>query len=241
MNNPNGPYPGRQLFLGLTADGNPSLAYLVTGRSSQSREKIGTTVENGIRMGPLGNQPYDPLRHYTAVKYDNSNGILVVSNGIQTEAVFETYRLLHNVQSTPTASYMKMLMDGAEAEPDSLHTPRISGVIIKNTLESEPVFILSIKTNSLPAMGRQVIPKPGTMIGISTYEGGLENPQAFDQDSDLPTLGIEGKSPEEIAECIYRISEASYQGEDIRVCAIGGVRQKEGNTWNMAIINRHKN
>jgi len=241
MNNPNGPYPGRQLFLGLTPDGNPSLAYLVTGRSPQSRERVGVTIGSGIRMGPLGNQPYDPLRHYTAVKYDNTNGLVVVSNGIQTEAIFETYRLLYNVESAPAGSYVKMLMDGANAEPDSLHTPRISGVITKNTADSEPVFIISIKTNNAPAMGCQVKPKPGTMIGISTYKGELENPEAFDQDFDLPVLEIEGKTPDEIAKYIYDISEASYRGDDIRVCAIGGVRQKENNTWNMTTVNRHEN
>lgn len=238
MNNPNGPYPGRQLFLGLTADGESTLAYLVTGRSPQSRERMGTTTENGIRMGPLGNQPYDPLRHYTAVKYDNSNGLVVVSNGIQTEAIFETYRLLYNVESAPTESYMKMLMDGANAEPDSLHTPRISGVITRNTTEDELIFIIGIKKEDLPSMGCQVKPYLGTMIGISTYRGELENPAAFDQDSDLPVLEIKAKTPEEIAKYIYSISEASYQGDDIRVCAIGGVYQKENNTWHMAIINR---
>ena len=46
-------------------------------------------------MGPIGNAPYDPLRHYTAVKYDNSIGLMAVSNGIQTEAIFETYKLLY--------------------------------------------------------------------------------------------------------------------------------------------------
>jgi len=240
MNNPNGPYPGRQLFLGLTADGNLSLAYLVTGRSPQSRERMGLRIESGIRMGPLGIQPYDPLRHYTAVKYDNTNGIAVVSNGIQTEAIFQTYQLLYNVKASPTESYIKVLMNGADAEPDSLHTPRITGVITKSSAEAEPIFILSIKTNNVPALGCQVKPEPGTMIGISTYSGELENPKAFDQNSDLPVLELEGKTPRKIAEYIYNISEASQQGDDIRVCAIGGVRPKKDNTWNMAIINRHK-
>ena len=68
-------------------------------------------------------------------------------------------------------------------------------------------------------MGRQVKPEPGTMTGISTYRGELENPEAFDQDSALPVLEIEGETPEDIAEHIYSISEASNQGDDIRVSA----------------------
>ena len=94
MKNPNGPYPGRQLFLGLTKDEKPAFAYLVTGRSPQSRERKAATKENSIIMGPIGKLPYDPLRHYTAVKYDSSIGLLAVSNGIQTEAIYETYKLL---------------------------------------------------------------------------------------------------------------------------------------------------
>ena len=37
--NPNGPYPGRQLFIGMTMSGNPAVVYLVTGRSPASRER----------------------------------------------------------------------------------------------------------------------------------------------------------------------------------------------------------
>ena len=61
MSNPNGPYPGRQLFIGLSADGRASLAYLVTGRSPSSRERMAVPVGNGIVIGPVGQQEYDPL------------------------------------------------------------------------------------------------------------------------------------------------------------------------------------
>ena len=72
---------------------------------------------NKVVMGPIGNQQYDPLRHYTAVEYDHNSGIAVVSNGIQTEATFETYRLLYNTASVPTTDYMEKILDGAGAEP----------------------------------------------------------------------------------------------------------------------------
>jgi len=174
MNNPNGPYPGRQLFLGLTTGGKPCFAYLVTGRSPQSRERKGTPIENTVIMGPIGNQPYDWLRHYSAVKTDNETGLVVVSNGIQTESIFETYRLLFHTGAPPGKGYMKKIMDGARAEPDSLHTPRIAG------------------------------------------------------------------TPQELADFIYGISSATHQGDDIRVCAIGGIRSDDNRTWKLAIINRHQ-
>jgi IMP cyclohydrolase len=97
LNNPNGPYPGRQIFVGLTPDSRPCFAYLVTGRSPESRERKAVANANTIYMGPLGEVAYDPLRHYSAVKYDAKTGILAVSNGIQTEAVYELYKLLFNV------------------------------------------------------------------------------------------------------------------------------------------------
>ena len=48
MNNPNGPYPGRQLFLGITEKGSPAFTYLVTGRSPASRERKATQMKHGI-------------------------------------------------------------------------------------------------------------------------------------------------------------------------------------------------
>jgi len=240
MNNPNGPYPGRQLFLGLTASGKPAFAYLVTGRSPASRERKGTPVENGVIMGPIGNQPYDPLRHYTGVKYDNDIGLLVVSNGIQTEAIFETYKLLYHTDSPLEQVFMETIMTGARYEPDSLHTPRIAGVVVSPAGEADPVYILGIITDKPPANTYRITPGPGTLTGISTYSGDLANPEAFDVKGKLPVVEFKGETPEEIADYIYGISEASHQGDDIRVCAIGGVRSGDNLTWKLAIVNRHK-
>jgi IMP cyclohydrolase len=238
MKNPNGSYPGRQLFLGLTKDEKPAFAYLVTGRSPQSRERKATAKENSIIVGPIGSQPYDWLKHYTAVKYDNAVGLVAVSNGIQTEAIFEMYRLLYNVKSTPTVSYLKKIMEGANSEPDSLKTPRIAGVIASRGVNNKPVFIVSIKTAGKPAFTRSLKPKPGILTGVSTYQGNMENPVPFNTEKGLAELKLNASAPQEIADFVYEISAASYHGDDIRVCAVGGVRS--GNTWKIAFINRHK-
>lgn len=239
MKNPNGPYPGRQLFLGTTKDGKPAFAYLVTGRSPQSRERKATTKGNSVIMGPIGNAPYDPLRHYTAVKYDNSTGLLAVSNGIQTEAIFETYKLLYNVKSKPTAGYLKKIMEGANHEPDSLKTPRIGGIITDFGERIKSAYILSIKTVGKPAFAWQVKTKPGTLYGVAVYRGDMENPGAFNAEKGPTELKIDAETPQELAEYIYEISAATHQGDDIRVCAIGGIRG-EDNAWKIALINRHK-
>jgi IMP cyclohydrolase len=238
MKNPNGPYPGRQLFLGLTKENKPAFAYLVTGRSPQSRERRATVKENSIIMGPIGNAPYDPLRHYTAIKYDNSIGLMAVSNGIQTEAIYEVYKLLYNVKSAPNDSYLKKIMDGANYEADSLKTPRIGGVITNSDDNNNPVCIVSIKTAGKPAFAWSVKPKSGVLLGVSVYNGNMENPEAFRAVKGPAELKCDGKTPQEIADFVYEISAATNQGDDIRVCAIGGVRTD--NTWKVALINRHK-
>jgi IMP cyclohydrolase len=239
MQNPNGPYPGRQLFLGLTKEHKPAFAYLVTGRSSQSRERRATIKGNNIIMGPIGNVPYDPLRHYTAVKFDNNIGLMAVSNGIQTEAIFETYKLLYHVKSKPNSSYLKKIMDGANYEPDSLKTPRISGVITNSIDSNTPVFIISIKTAGKPAFVWSIKPKPGIYYGISTYHGNMEKPRVFKASKGPAKIRFSAITSHEIADYIYDISAATNQGDDIRVCAIGGVRGTN-NTWKIALVNRHK-
>jgi len=240
MKNPNGPYPGRQLLLGLTATGKPCLAYLVTGRSPQSRERKATPKDNSIIMGPIGHQPYDPLRHYTAIKYDNDIGLAVISNGIQTEAIYETYKLLYHTGTQPAKSYLKKLMDGARAEPDSYHTPRIAGIIASHNDKAKPIYIIGIKINELPAQTFQIKPSSGTLIGVSTYQGSMDSPSSFDTGRGLPEVKLSAKTPEELADFIYNISAASYQGDDIRVCAIGGIRSDDNLTWNLALVNRHQ-
>jgi IMP cyclohydrolase len=238
VKNPNGPYPGRQLFLGVTKEERPAFAYLVTGRSPQSRERRVTSRENSIIMGPIGEQPYDPLRHYTAVKHDNDTGLLAVSNGIQTGAIFETYNLLFHTGSAPARSYLKKIMDGARAEPDSLKTPRIAGVITNSTGKTGPIFLMSIKMAGKPAYAWELDFEPGTLAGVSTYRGDMANPEAFDAEGNPTPLLCDVNEPEELADYIYEISAASYQGDDIRVCAIGGVRSVDNHAWKVAIINR---
>jgi len=234
--NPNGPYPGRQLFIGMTLNSSPAVAYLVTGRSPASRERKASPFDNGIIIGPIGNQPYDPLRHYTCVKYDNASGIMAVSNGIQTEAIFETYRLLFNTGSLPAIDFMEKLLEGARAEPDSLHTPRIAG-ITTNGMNNQPVFILGLKRQEMPAKAFQVEPAPGTLTGISTYKGNLENPEPNDPDN-LSKIEFKGKTAIDLAEHLFEISKAVYNGDDIRVCAIGGIRSEDKHTWQVAMRNR---
>ncbi len=236
MTNPNGPYPGRQLFLGMTTDGKPVFAYLVTGRSPASRERRATVRDNSIIMGPIGNAPYDALRHYTAVKWDDASGVLAVTNGIQTEAIYETYRLLFNIGTAPTADYIEKIMEGARHEPDSLNTPRISGVITAHG--NTPAQFVCIKKKDIPAKAIAVKPAPGILTGLSTYNGDMENPTPFTELNNLPQIKFNGKDAKELADHLYQLSEVSYKGDDIRVCAVGGIY--DAGKWQIAHVNRHQ-
>ncbi len=235
MPNPNGPYPGRQLFVGLTPDGNPCFAYLVTGRSPESRQRKAVPVDNTVRIGPLGNTAYDPLRHYTGVKFDNGTGIAAVTNGIQTEAIFEAYKLVVNVGTPPTKEPLEGLLEWANAEPDSLHTPRIGGAIVAG--KGSPVLVLGIKTHNARAQAREVRLSPGGMNGISVYKGAMETPEPTDPAAPLSRVECKGKTPHDIAQFVWDMSAASYKGEDIRVCALGGVYM--GSKWGLDIINKY--
>jgi IMP cyclohydrolase len=232
--NPNGPYPGRQLFLGVTAKNRPCLAYLITGRSPESRERKAVPVENTIRIGPVGNAPYDSLRHYSAVKFDDATGVLAVTNGIQTEALFEVYKLLVNVGSPRDKDYFEKIMEGANAEPDSYHTPRIAGVIVPEENSSGFKYIIGMKAFEKPAKAHDIKPQPRTMIGISTYKGDMEKPEARDPDNPLQELAVQADSAAELAGLIFEISAASYKGNDIRVCSLGGILLENGR-WDIAI------
>jgi IMP cyclohydrolase len=237
MKNPTGPYPGRQLFIGRTEAGNPSIAYLVTGRSPASRERRAVTIENGVRIGPLGDTPYDPLRHYNVVKYDDTSGMIVVTNGIQTESIFETYKLLYNVGTQPTKDYMEKIMAAAAAEPDNLLTPRIAGAVIPKSNGVDHAYIIGIVTAERAA-SFQVKPEPGKFYGVSTYHGNLDSPGAFDINAGPIELKLKGTNASDITKQLFEISEASYQGDDIRVCALGGMLS--GIIWNFSIINTNK-
>jgi IMP cyclohydrolase len=235
MKNPNGPYPGRQLFLGLTTENKPCFVYLVTGRSPESRERKAVLIDNSIRIGPIGSGRYDPLRHYSALKYNPENGVAAVTNGIQTEAVFEMYNLIYNTGSEPGKEYLEKILDGAGVEPDSLHTPRIAAAITQHN--HSPIFILGIKGYNNPAKAWQVEPKSGTLIGISTYKGDMEKAEARDPQDSLPGVEFEGKTAEDLVSFLFDISAASNKGNDIRVCTAGGVGSN--NNWDIVIKNAH--
>jgi IMP cyclohydrolase len=234
MNNPIGPYPGRQIFIGKTINGNPCLAYLITGRSPESRQRRAVRVEDVIRIGPLGDQAYDALRHYNAVKFDRLSGVLSLSNGIQTDASFEMYKLIFNVAAVPVKDYLESTLEAAGAEPDSYHTPRIGGIITFHS--GQPVWMIGIKAQGAQARAVELNPGAGKLTGVATYQGFLDSPEATSPAAVLPVLEFNGKTAEELGKYVFDISAASYKGNDIRVCTISGIYANQGG-WTFYIHN----
>ena len=116
------PYPGRGIVLGRSADGKFAVAaYFIMGRSENSRNRVFTVTEDGIRT-----EAHDPSKMtdpsliiYHPVRQVGDS--LVVTNGDQTDTVRDGLLAGKTFASS---------LHTREFEPDSPnYTPRISGLI----------------------------------------------------------------------------------------------------------------
>ena len=160
------PYPGRGIVLGKSADGaHAVIAYFIMGRSENSRNRIFTETEDGIRT-----EAFDPSKMtdpsliiYHPVRV--VGGDTVVTNGDQTDTVRDGI-LAGKVfaQSLKTRTF----------EPDDPnYTPRISGL-----LHADGSYALSIlkSADGNPASCRRQFfgyenPLAGQGHFIHTYMG----------------------------------------------------------------------
>ena len=160
------PYPGRGIVLGKSADGaHAVIAFFIMGRSENSRNRIFTETEDGIRT-----QAFDPSKMtdpsliiYHPVRV--VGGDTVVTNGDQTDTVRDGI-LAGKVfaQSLKTRTF----------EPDDPnYTPRISGL-----LHADGSYALSIlkSADGNPASCRRQFfgyenPLAGQGHFIHTYMG----------------------------------------------------------------------
>ncbi len=126
------PYPGRGIVLGRSADGKSAIAaYFIMGRSENSRNRVFTVTEDGIRT-----EAYDPSKMvdpsliiYHPVRQVGDK--LVVTNGDQTDTIRD-YLV--------AGKCFGQALHTREFEPDGPnYTPRISGL-----LNADGSFKLSI-------------------------------------------------------------------------------------------------
>ena len=118
----NSAYPGRGIVVGKSPNGKSAVfAYFIMGRSANSRNRIFTETEDGIRTEPYDASKvedpsliiYAPVRHY--------GKSIVVTNGDQTDTVVE-----HMAKGE---SFVNALRTRC-FEPDGPNwTPRISAIL----------------------------------------------------------------------------------------------------------------
>lgn len=116
------PYPGRGIIIGKSDDGKKAVtAYFIMGRSENSRNRVFTPTEDGIKT-----EAYDPskltdphLIIYSPVKVLGNKTI--VTNGDQTDTIYE---LMDKQQTFEQALRTREYEDDA---PN--YTPRISGIM----------------------------------------------------------------------------------------------------------------
>ena len=189
-------YPGRGIVLGRSADNrHVVMAYFIMGRSVNSRNRIFTVTEDGIRT-----QAYDPSKMvdpsliiYHPVRV--YQGKTIVTNGDQTDTIWEAFKEGH--------CYRHALMT-REFEPDAPnYTPRISGVV-----KPDGSYNLSIlkSFNGDPACCCRYFyeydaPVAGYGHFLHTYQGDGNPLPSFEGEPEL--VSIESKTAAEFADLLW--------------------------------------
>ncbi len=222
-------YLGRKIWLFLTEGGRPGAVYSVSGRSRASREReaVYYPEERRVAIEPLDkSQKADSLRNYNAMRFNDE--LLVVSNGLHTEDIFN---------SPNRGESLRTILNKWGPEPDSLHTPRIAG-IVDDKLCYKSSFYLAMVTQGKEAVFVEIEPEVGTAYGISTYSGNGTEPEPFEIDElikrQLPELTIEGKSPEDIA----RFFVDKVIDPEFFVCCSTALWDDDWWEWKIAILNK---
>ena len=120
------PYPGRGIILGRTADNKKAaIAYFIMGRSENSRNRVFEETADGIRTRAFDESKMtDPsLIIYHPVRL-LPNGLLVVTNGDQTDTIAEhiaqghCYRHALNTRKfEPDGTYNLSILKSLDGDP----------------------------------------------------------------------------------------------------------------------------
>lgn len=190
-------YPGRGILLGRSADGKSAvIAYFIMGRSANSRNRVFTATDDGIRTEAFDPSKmedpsliiYHPVRVY--------EGKTIVTNGDQTDTIRDAYAggrcFCHALRARTF-------------EPDGPnYTPRISGIVFP-----DGAYKLSI----LKSLGGDPdcacryfyeydAPRPGVGHIIHTYEGDGSPLPSFEGEPRPVALGA--KNAAGLADILWR-------------------------------------
>ena len=159
-------YPGRGILIGKAEDGNSTyVVYFIMGRSENSRNRIFSKTEDGIRTEAFDpskmSDPsliiYHPVRSY--------EGEFIATNGDQTDTIRD---------ALAEGKCFRHALMTREFEPDEPnYTPRISGIVHKDG--SIALSILKSADGDPSCCCRYFYeydnPKAGVGYLIHTYEG----------------------------------------------------------------------
>ena len=162
-------YPGRGIVIGRSEDGTKAVtAYFIMGRSVNSRNRVFTATEDGIKT-----EAFDPskltdphLIIYSPVRVLGNKTI--VTNGDQTDTIYD----LMDKQCT-----FEQSLRGREFEDDAPnYTPRISGIMhIENGAYNYAMSILKSADGNPESTERHTFtysnPLPGVGRFLHTYMG----------------------------------------------------------------------
>lgn len=189
-------YPGRGIILGRSRDGKSAVAaYFIMGRSANSRNRIFTVTEDGIRtQAHRPERMEDPsLIIYHPVR--RVGDLTVVTNGDQTDTIAAHLRAGGSFESA---------LRTREFEPDGPNfTPRISGLMDKTGCYK--LSILKSLEGDSRCCCRFFYEYSAAMAGVGhfihTYDGDGNPLPSFS--SEPSTVEIPADSPEELARLLW--------------------------------------
>ena len=156
-------YPGRGIIIGKSADGKSAVtAYFIMGRSVNSRNRVFTATEDGIKT-----EAFDPslltdphLIIYSPVRVLGNKTI--VTNGDQTDTIYE---LMDKQQTFEQALRTREFEDDA---PN--YTPRISGIMhVENNTYNYALSILKSAEGNADSCERFTYSYTNPLNGIGHF------------------------------------------------------------------------
>ena len=156
-------YPGRGIVIGRSEDGTKAVtAYFIMGRSVNSRNRVFTATEDGIKT-----EAFDPsklsdphLIIYSPVRVLGNKTI--VTNGDQTDTIYD----LMDKQCT-----FEQSLRGREFEDDAPnYTPRISGIMhIENGTYNYAMSILKSADGNPESTERHTFTYSNPLSGVGRF------------------------------------------------------------------------
>lgn len=222
-------YPGRGIVLGRTADDKKAaVAYFIMGRSENSRNRVFEKTEDGIRTRAFDESKMtDPsLIIYHPVRLLD-NGLLVVTNGDQTDTIQENIAQGHCYRHA---------LNTRKFEPDGPNwTPRISGVMKPDG--SYNLSILKSQDGDPSCCCRYFFeydnPVPGVGHFIHTYQSDGDPLPSFQGEPRLVELGTQFNI-DSLTDTIWNSLNA-----DNKVSLYVQFTDLESGNWEYTITNKH--